>query len=129
MMGNRMQEKAMKIGDLPVTMHDMHGDSCGGAVLQGVQILLTGKFNLISVMKLLKKGCPAEDSKEIVFDKKIPTSEGVLFTMYMTHRGEVVNAAMMTGDKKKISRCTGCIIHCPKKVRNCGLSQSLKKWK
>ena len=112
MMGNGSQAKATKIGDLPVTMHDKHGDSRGGAVLQGVQILPNGIFNLFSATKLLKRGwvmtgskesikmSPAEGGKEIVFDLKIPTSEGVLYAMYMTCNGEVANAAPTTKTKK-----------------------------
>ena len=111
-MGNGSQEKATKIGDLPVTMHDKHGDSRGGAVLQGVQLLPSGIFNLFSATKLLKKGwvmsgtkesiklSPAKGGIEIVFDMKIPTSEGVLYAMYMTRNREVANAAPTTKTKK-----------------------------
>jgi Zinc knuckle len=84
-MGNGQKEEFSKIGTVFGTAINKMGDSQGQISLTDVMYLLTGKYNLVSVTKVMQKGWKLEgnndslilscNGKKLTFNIKLQTSQ------------------------------------------------------
>ena len=91
-MGNGVAEKTSAVGNLSGVMCDKSGNQLGKAMLQDVQVVPNGRFNLFSTTKMQLQGWKlgGDDKKiwlekgdnKVVFDIVIPTKRGAVFAMY-----------------------------------------------
>jgi hypothetical protein len=98
-MGNRTQEAATVVGNLPGIICDQYGNELNRVKIQDVSYLPNRSFNLFSLTQMTSKGWNLgengeaiwieKDSKKVVFDLMIPTPKGVLFAMYFARDTEV----------------------------------------
>jgi hypothetical protein len=101
-MGNGKKEKFTKIGKVEGIAKDKDGINQGNIILLDVMFLPNGKYNLISVTKVMENGWKLEgdsnhiklkkDKKEFVFNIKINTSRGILFSVRIKNKKEMVAA-------------------------------------
>jgi hypothetical protein len=109
--GNGSNEKAEKVASISGTLHDKHGKERNQAALQDVTHLPSGKFNLFSLTKMQKDGWTlhgddkaiwlSKNNNRIIFDIVIPTTKGLLFTMYFRRNVKVAGA--MTDAEKPVT--------------------------
>jgi hypothetical protein len=108
-MGNGKSEATEWYGDLPVTLCDMEGNIKGDSKMTHVAYVLTSKFNVFSLTRMMINNCILggdENSiwlekgrNKIVFDIKITTSTGVIYCAYMKRKFEFTN--LSTDGKQK----------------------------
>jgi len=125
-MGNGKDEKAAMIGDLKVTMCNKQGVMLGTGMIRDVVHLPTECFNLFSVTKLVKDGWTLGGDKSALwltkgnvnlnFDIIIPTSKGMIFTMYVKHKGEMAGVSTDTKVKMTIQQAHSKMGHANKYV-------------
>jgi hypothetical protein len=107
-MGNGKKEKVTKIGKIEGSAKDKDGINQGNIILSDVMFLPNGKYNLISVTKVMKNGWKLEgdsnhfklkkDKKEFVFNIKINTSRGILFAVRINNKLEMIAATEDQGN-------------------------------
>jgi hypothetical protein len=111
--GDGKNSDADEIFDLPGMITDQSGNEKLHATLQNVKHVRSAKFNLFSLTKRQKDSWLLNSNSEkiwitkgehkIVFDIRIETPEGLIFTLYHKQKGDKVNAAGPEQAVKKLA--------------------------
>ena len=98
-MGNGQKEDAVLKGSVKGEVLDSKGKSQGNIILSDVMYIPNGRYNLISVTKIMKQGWKLEGNgdgmslshgnKKLTFDKKIYTTKGLLYAVEIKPRQEM----------------------------------------
>jgi hypothetical protein len=109
--GDGKNNEADEIFDLPGVIMDKNGNEILSARLQNVKHVKSAKFNLFSLTKCQKDRWLLNGDSEaisitkgghkIVFDIRIKTPEGLIFTLYHKRNGDEVNA---TGPEQIVTK-------------------------
>ena len=126
-MGNGVDVGANNIAELPGTICDKHGNELKTAVLKDVMHLPQAKFNLFSLLKMVRnEGWSLGGDKEVIWIEKdgqqlhfyivIPTPKGALYCMYYKRATEMAMTAMDKGMKLNIMKAHDLLGHCSEEM-------------
>jgi hypothetical protein len=117
-MGNGNKEKVTTIGTVKGNSINKNGKIQGSIDLSGVMYLKNGRYNLLSVTKIMNSGWKLEgdeksmslvkENKKLTFDIKIHTTRGVLFAVKIDKRTEIVG---IVKEVKKVNLVTSMEAH------------------
>jgi hypothetical protein len=110
-MGNGNKEKVTTIGTVKGNAINKNRKLQGSIDLSGVMYLKNGRYNLLSVTKIMNSGCKLEgdeksislvkDKKKLTFDINIHTTRGVLFAVNINKRTEISG---IVKEEKKVKK-------------------------
>jgi hypothetical protein len=111
-MGNGNKDKVTTIGTVKGNAINKNGKLHGSIDLSGVMYLKNGRYNLLSVTKIMNSGWKLEgneksmslvkDKKKLTFDIKIHTTRGVLFAVKIDRRTEIAGIVNVEKKVKKV---------------------------
>jgi hypothetical protein len=117
-MGNGNEEKVTTIGTVKGNAINKNGKLQGSIDLSGIMNLKNGRYNLLSVTKIMNSGWKLEgneksislvkENKKLIFDIKIHTTRGVLFEVKIDKRSEI---AGILKEVKKVKEVTSMEAH------------------
>jgi hypothetical protein len=117
-MGNGNEEKVKTIRTVKGNAINKNGKLQGSIDLSGVMHLKNGRYNLLTVTKIMNSGWKLEgdeksmslvkENKKLTFDIKIHTTRGVLFALKLDKRTEI---AGIVKEVKKVKEVTSMEAH------------------